>query len=107
MPTPTTWGAVSNVALSRDASIDSLIFGTKWGAAAGTGATVAYSFPDTASSWSIDRFTGYGSASNLLPWTSFSPLNADKQAAFVAALQAWTNVANLSFKNHFGRLFEC
>ena len=97
MPTPSSWGAVSSVALSGNALTDSLLFGTKWGGVAGTGAAVTYSFPDNGARWSIDRSTGYGSSSSQQPWTSFAPLNAAEQAAFGTALQAWASVANLSF----------
>jgi serralysin len=97
MPTPTTWGTGSSAPLSGNALTDSLIFGTKWGAAVGTGASVTYSFPGSASSWSSDRSTGYGSPSTQQPWVSLAPLSLNEQAAFVSALQAWANVANLSF----------
>src|SRR4249920_1308264 len=97
MPTPTTWGTGSSAPLSGNALTDSLIFGTKWGGAVGTGAAVTYSFLGSASSWSTDRSTGYGSPSNQQPWVSLAPLSLNEQAAFVSALQAWANVANLSF----------
>ena len=94
MPSPTGWSATASIAPSLNNAIDSLLGDTRW-----SGATVTYSFPGYASSWSTNAFSGYGSwASDESPWsTSFAPLsNADK-ASFRAALSAWSGVANLQF----------
>ena len=100
MPTPAGWSTTSAVPLSGNSLTDSLLEGSKWGGALGAGATVSYSFPSWGSSWSTSPVTGYGPSSNTdrEPWSpSFSPFSAAQISAAGSALQAWSNVANITF----------
>ena len=44
MPTPTGSTNSTDITLSGDSLIDSLVYGTKWGGSLGSGATLSYSF---------------------------------------------------------------
>ncbi len=96
MPTPNDSGPVSFVYLTGTNLIDSLLGGAKWGGAAGSGATVSFSFPNLGY-WSLDPSTGYGpSSGDGEPWNSFD-LTSAQQSVFRTALQRWANVANITF----------
>lgn len=100
MPAPTLGSPVSLVTLTGNNSIDSMLWGTKWGGAAGTGAALTYSFPGVSAVWSTDPSVGYGAnTGGGEPWSaSYAPLwQASEQAAFTDALSTWSNVANVSF----------
>jgi hypothetical protein len=81
--------------------IDALIVSgsiSKWGAGLGTSATISYSIPGNlignASSWTThyaDFFPSTNEPANM------SLVNAAVAASFEASLQAWANVANLTF----------
>jgi len=94
MATPTSLGSASNVALTGTQSVDALLAGIRW-----TNSSISYSFPGVSASWSTDPITGYGSnTSGSEPWSvSYTPLSLTQQMYFAAALQQWSNVANLQF----------
>jgi serralysin len=102
MADPLVGSPVTLIGRARDASVSAFMEGFKWGTgAAGTAATVSYSFPTlgTTSYWSTDPVAGYGSTSSGgEPWVSgFRGLSASQQQAFNTALATWSNVANISF----------
>lgn len=100
MSSPQTSSVASTVANSASVVVNALLAGVKWGGVAGTGATVSYSFPWTTNSSAVfSGPNGVGSYSTLnenLAYYHYG-LNATQQAAARAALQAWANVANISF----------
>jgi len=100
-----TGDATSLVQRTGTTLIDALIGGSKWGTGgAGTGATVTFSFPasiaafDTqpgvAGNYAENEPLGAGFGSKLAAFTPFSPA---QQEAARQVLQAFANVANLSF----------
>jgi len=99
MPTPTTFGPVHSYTYSKTAYIDALLDTSvyKWGTGgAGTAAAVTYSFPDDDSYWSTASY-GPPSGGGEPWWPDYAPLDAGGQAAFEAALDAWSEVANIRF----------
>ncbi|MBP1206340.1 hypothetical protein JOD97_004413 [Duganella sp. 1411] len=98
MSTPSTSSPVSHVPAWDFNFVDSLLSGLKWGGAVGTGATVTYSFPWTtatnATYSGIDG--GVYSKLNEPAGTQHYGLNAVQQAAAIAALGAWSSVANIT-----------
>lgn len=76
--------------------IDPLLFGldTKWGGALGTGVTITYSFPGNFAGQTSQWAANYSTDSEYL---HIANLNATQGAAFGAALQAWADVANITF----------
>lgn len=97
MPSPSTTGQASDVSNTGQLAIDALLGGSKWGGAAGTAATVTYSFPWTTSSNAV--FTGPGGVYSDLDEANAARhygLNPVQQASAQAALQAWANVANIT-----------
>ena len=99
MPSPTGAGAVSVVPDSDAYYIDSLLWGAKWGSAAGTGVTLTYSFAGFDGFGSTDPFSGYGSPSgDGEPWSAeFSAFSSTEANAARSALQEWARVADLAF----------
>ena len=98
MTAPTTSVAVSSVSAAGTASIDALVAGTKWNGAQGTGATLTFSFPQWTAGTPV--FTGLaGAAYSTIgePATSPRGLTAAQQSAVRAALQAWADVADVTF----------
>lgn len=94
MSTPSTSSPTSIVFSSGATLIDALLSNLKWGGAAGTGVTVTYSFP-----WTTAVNATHGTAYSQLnepTGTQHYGLNADQQAAAVAALGAWASVANIT-----------
>ena len=95
-PTINTVSATSFVIPSSSKNyIDSLLFGTKWNGAVGTGANLTFSFPEAVSTWSTLAYglkTGSGE-----PWNGFAPFATPEQQAAIKAVTAWSNVANLTF----------
>ncbi|NOT13983.1 MAG: matrixin family metalloprotease [Methylotenera sp.] len=98
-PTPNSSSQVSeNIAASGQQVIDTLLLGVKWGAqTVGTGAQIYFSFPTAKSDdyWSQSSAYGYGygGAENDV----LKPFSATQQAATITALNAWANVANITF----------
>jgi serralysin len=102
MPSPTQSGTASNIALSSDNAIDSLVYGVKWGGVLGSGATISYSFP-TSFSNGVNGFwdpNSYSSSLSSEISSSNHPhgLSTSQQAQFRLALQQWSNVANVVFQ---------
>jgi serralysin len=101
MPTPTSGSRFTSVGSASDRTVNAFIEGFKWGGAVGVAANVAYSFPtqNTTAYWSTNAQTGYGApTAGGEPWApGFHGLNAQVQAAATDALQAWANVANITF----------
>ncbi|MRW93785.1 DUF4214 domain-containing protein [Duganella sp. FT80W] len=98
MPSPSSTSTVSYVSTTGVQSIDALLGGTKWGGAAGTAATVTYSFPWTTSTTAVFSGPRGGAYSDLDEpnATQHYGLNTVEQAAATAALQSWANVANIT-----------
>lgn len=90
MPTPFESSPFSFVSLSGNTQTDSLIYGTKWGGATGSGTTLSYSFI-TANS----QFTSDYSYDN--EYENAYVLTPGQQSAAIAALAEWSAVANISF----------
>lgn len=90
MPTPTGSTPFTDVALSGNALIDSLVYGSKWGGALGTSAALSYSFRSSSSYYATD----YSYDNEYL---DSYPLSPNQKAAATKALGAWAAVANLSF----------
>jgi hypothetical protein len=84
-------GAVSGVATTGDVRIDALLYGVKWGAGAGSGAELTYSFPRAGSTW----IAGYGEGEPT--WSGYRALSAGEQGWFRSALATWAEVADLRF----------
>jgi Ca2+-binding RTX toxin-like protein len=102
MTTPTGHGDVHSYSYSSKSYVNALLntANDKWGdGGAGTGATITYSLPGDESYWSTQSWpTGYGPVSgDGEPWTDYAPLDPSDQAAFVDALNAWAEVANINF----------
>jgi serralysin len=104
---------VSQVDVASDNRINALLsegppfdtddfYPVKWGGPTGTSVTVSYSFPAANALWSQDLFAyvngdvpGFQDA----PFEGFQALTVMQQARVVAALNAWSSVANISFQN--------
>ncbi|HWW70715.1 MAG TPA: M10 family metallopeptidase C-terminal domain-containing protein [Duganella sp.] len=98
MSTPSTSSPVSLVPARDFDLIDSLLSGFKWGGAVDTGATVTYSFPWTTAgtaTYSGADGTAYSKLDEPNGTQHFG-LNAVQRAAAVAALNAWSSVANIT-----------
>lgn len=98
MSTPSTSSPVSHVPAWDFNYVDSLLSGLKWGGAVGTGATVTYSFPWTSATNATYSGVDGGAYSKLNEpaGTQHYGLNAVQQAAAIAALGAWSSVANIT-----------
>ncbi|HEY9846223.1 MAG TPA: M10 family metallopeptidase C-terminal domain-containing protein, partial [Candidatus Caenarcaniphilales bacterium] len=90
MPTPTSNGIVSPVALSGANAIDSLLCGNKWGGARGTGIALTYSFSQSTSVYRLNYGIGE-------PKSGLSAFTDIQKNATRNALQAWSDVANVQF----------
>lgn len=101
MPAPTATSSYGTVANTGNYQIDSLIGGTYWQSESfsSSATVISYSFPGYGSFWSTNPDYGYGpSSGDEAPWSSdFAPLNATQKAAVRAALESWSNVANIQF----------
>lgn len=73
-----------------NANVTGLVAGAKWGGAVGTGVTLTYSFPTASAVWAPTY------SSNNEP-TGFTAFNAAQAASFRSQLQAWGNVADITF----------
>ena len=88
MPSPTSSSATSSVRSTGHVPIDALIFGTKWGGGPGSGFSLTYSFPMVEvsdPSYSPDN-----------EWSSWRALTDTQIVQTRAALQEWSNVANIA-----------
>ena len=100
-----TGDATSLVPLSGTQLTDSLINGSKWGTgAAGSGAALTYAFPTTVTAFDTTAGVAgnYGETDPLqlgfsVYLTGYSAFSSDQQQAARTILQAYANVANLSF----------
>jgi Ca2+-binding RTX toxin-like protein len=94
MATPTTSGDYSLVPVTGYQFVDALLYGTCW-----YSSTITYSFPNASSLWSTDPTYGYGpSWGDQEPWSVHAEaLGATEASRFTAALQTWSNVADLHF----------
>ena len=81
---------------SNDPLIAALLSGSQWGSTTGQGVQLSYSFPWQNGQSSIFGSGYYSSINEPGAQTRFS-LNTTQQDAFRAALQSWSNVANLRF----------
>lgn len=99
MPSPTSASATTEVGQVFAPYENALIAGVKWGASAGTGVTLTYSFPWTTSSSAVFSGFGGGNYSSLMESTAtyHYGLDAVTQSAASGALQAWSDVANVRF----------
>ena len=99
MTSPTISIPTSATGLSPDSNINALLYQIKWGGVQGSGTSLSYSFPWTASDSAV--FSGYRGAAysylNEPTATTHYGFNTTQQAAARSAMQAWANVANLSF----------
>ncbi|MBN9348699.1 MAG: M10 family metallopeptidase [Devosia sp.] len=90
MATPTT----NSVSTSRydtsvfDSSLDTMLYGVKWGGSLGKGVTLTYSFPQDPSYWAW----GYSEPD------SYYSFDAAQMAAARSALASWAAVANVKFR---------
>ncbi len=104
---------VSTVDISTDNGINALlseffVFDSddfspaKWGGPLGTAVTVSYSFPAANAFWSMDE-SAYVNGEVIgfqdAPFDGFQALTDAQQARVVAALNAWSSVANITFQN--------
>jgi hypothetical protein len=84
--------------LSGFNAIDALLVGVKWGGATGTAVELSFSFPWTsygpADFYGSNGSTKYSSLNENTAAYHFG-FDATQQTAARAALQAWTNVANI------------
>ena len=106
MATPTTSGQVTFLAddpsptilFSGSTSIDALLYGSKWGGVAGSGAAIDWSFPTSfsASYWGSD-YDPNSQGSEIYSGWHPTALTSTQQTGFVDALQQWSNVANITF----------
>nr|WP_298144470.1 M10 family metallopeptidase [uncultured Pseudomonas sp.] len=90
MPTPIGSTSSTDIALSGDGLIDSLVYGTKWGGSLGSGAELSYSFLSNSSYYA----TGYSFDNEYL--NSYQ-LSSNQKIAVTQALDAWAAVANIDF----------
>ncbi len=87
--------STSTVANSATHYIDSLLSGIKWGGGSGTGTSLTFSFPWSASS--LAYWATNPNYSDLNEPSSAFALSPSEQAAARAALATFSNVANISF----------
>ena len=98
MPAPSSYSPVISISLSGQRNIDALLSETRW-----ANNTLTYSFPDYGSVWSVSETSGYGpKTGDGEPWRDgFGPLSepgeGGDQTYFAQALQAWADVADLTF----------
>src|SRR3989338_2807305 len=90
MPTPNGTTPYSDIALSNTLSIDSLVYGSKWGGALGTGVSLSYSFLSNDS-----LFANNYSSDN--EYANSYQLSANQKTAITSALGSWSAVANIDF----------
>ena len=79
---------VTGVPSTGNVNIDSLLAGVKWGGAVHTGVTLTYSFENADSTYLPGQHE---------PTNGFHELTGVQKAAARAALEYWSNVANVTF----------
>jgi serralysin len=89
-PTASGLSVTSYTPNSSNSGVNAIASGEKWGGPLGTGISITYSFPASGSVWKSPY------SPNNEP-TGFTALTTAQAAAFRAELQAWANVANISF----------
>jgi Ca2+-binding RTX toxin-like protein len=100
MPSPYFSSSFSSTLTSGSANIDSLQSGYKWGGVTGTRTSISFSFPWL--SGASASFVGL----NSKPYSSHNEQNAPhrfgldsiQQSAAISALEAWSNVAGITFQ---------
>lgn len=94
MPSPLVFSPISVVPDSGSPSTDALLGGKKWGGAQGAAASISFSFPDAGSTWA-KHYIGYAPSAEIA--NGFAALDEAQKSAVRAALQAWSEVANIKF----------
>ena len=84
--------AIQSISLTGNTPVDSLLWFQKWSQAPGQPLNLSFSFPHAFGTARWPATYGHGE-----PHTSASALGAAHQSAVRAALQAWANVANITF----------
>lgn len=98
MTAPTSSASFAVIGSSSSATTNALISGFKWGSSTvGSSASLSYSFPWASGGSATFAGLNGQSYSDLNEQNTGTALNTTQQAAFRSALQAWANVANLSF----------
>ncbi|MBD9427301.1 M10 family metallopeptidase C-terminal domain-containing protein [Pseudomonas sp. PDM15] len=90
MPSPSDSTPFSYVNLSSSVQTNSVIHGTKWGGATGTGTTLSYSFIGASATFAADYS---GDNEHLAAFV----LSAGQQTAAISALAKWSSLANIAF----------
>lgn len=90
MPSPSEATPFSYVNLTSSDQTNSVIYGTKWGGATGTAATLSYSFIGASASFAQNY------SDDNEPLAAFV-LTAGQQATAISALAKWSSVANITF----------
>lgn len=85
-----TSGYQSNYNYTQDYRVDALLAGAMWGYGSGQGVELTYSFPGNGSLWA----TNYGTGE---PFNGFIDFNELQKAGVRAALDQWSEVANVYF----------
>ncbi len=99
MPAPTSSSSATyNLSLTGSLQVNALLYGSKWGGAVGTGATLTCSFPFVSGTATFSGPTGPENYSPLNEYLVAYGLDATEQDAARSALQAWANVGNLQFQ---------
>ena len=100
MPSPTSSSSSTLVGLTYSQNIDALVGGSMWGGAVGTGVTLTYSFPWASGGSATFSGPNGNSYSSLNEQSAavFSAFDATQQTAARAALQSWSDVANITFQ---------
>lgn len=106
MPAPNTSSTTSLVALTISQEMNALInvngtAGEKWGGTIGSGTTLSYSFP----AWTATSTPVFSGPNPSTPYSSLKEptaayhagFNDIQQASAINAMQAWANVANITF----------
>jgi hypothetical protein len=98
MSSPSTSIPTSKVTVSGDIEIDALLKSLKWGGGVGTGLSITFSFPWKDGAGAV--FSGPDGASysklDEPDAAQHYGLNAMQQSAVTTAMQAWSNVANIT-----------
>jgi len=83
---------MTQTSLSGNSKTDGVLSGYQWGNVNGRSQRLSYSFPDNGSTWPFD----YGSGEPFYPY-QYATLNSTQRNEFKAILNAWAEVANLTF----------
>jgi hypothetical protein len=83
---------MTQTSLSGNSKTDAVLSGYQWGDVNGRSQRLSYSFPDNGSTWPFD----YGSGEPFYPY-QYATLNTTQRNEFKDILDAWADVANLTF----------